>query len=203
MAKQLKKKPIEKELKFLADFELYGVLMFAGMYFAAKFIIDMDLGKNVFKLNWISFYPLLVFSIIVIEGSFYWRNKLRMVRRKKALSNFEIGRIYNKLRWINVILLTAYLLIIIMAFLEKESLSGIIVGILLYFMAVIEQINYFHIRLSYETVNGSLLVIEPLKKLFTGTGKRSQLRKDIDNFLKGLLPVCKSKKNRCAVTTIR
>ena len=90
MAKQLKKKPIEKELKFLADFELYGVLMFAGMYFAAKFIIDMDLGKNVFKLNRISFYPLLVFSIIVIEGSFYWRNKLRMVRRKKALSNFEI-----------------------------------------------------------------------------------------------------------------
>ncbi len=185
MAKQLKKRPIEKELKFLADFELYGVLMFAGMYFAAKFIIDMDFGKNVFKLNWISFYPLLVFSIIVIEGSFYWRNKLRMVRRKKVLSNFEIGRIYNKLRWINVILLTAYLLIIIMAFLEKEGLSGIIVGILLYFMAVIEQINYFHIRLSYETVNGGLLVIEPLKKLFTGTGKRSQLRKDIDTYLKG------------------
>ena len=185
MAKQLKKRPIEKELKILADFELYGVLMFAGMYFAVKFIIDMDFGKNVFKLNWISFYPLLVFSIIVIEGSFYWRNKLRMVRRKKALSNFEIGRIYNKLRWINVILLTAYLLIIIMAFLEKEGLSGIIVGILLYFMAVIEQINYFHIRLSYETVNGSLLVIEPLKKLFTGTGKRSQLWKDIDTYLKG------------------
>lgn len=188
MAKQLKKRPIEKELKFLADFELYGVLMFAGMYFAVKFIIDMDFGKNVFKLNWISFYPLLVFSIIVIEGSFYWRNKLRMVRRKKALSNFEIGRIYNKLRWINVILLTAYLLIIIMAFLEKEGLSGIIVGILLYFMALIEQINYFHIRLSYETVNGGLLVIEPLKKLFTGTGKRSQLRKDIDTYLKGKLP---------------
>lgn len=83
MAKQLKKRPIEKELKFLADFELYGVLMFAGMYFAVKFIIDMDFGKNVFKLNWISFYPLLVFSIIVIEGSFYWRNKLRMVRRKR------------------------------------------------------------------------------------------------------------------------
>ncbi len=184
MAKQLKKRPIEKELKILADFELYGVLMFAGMYFAVKFIIDMDFGKNVFKLNWISFYPLLVFSIIVIEGSFYWRNKLRMVRRKKALSNFEIGRIYNKLRWINVILLTAYLLIIIMAFLEKEGLSGIIVGILLYFMALIEQINYFHIRLSYETVNGGLLVIEPLKKLFTGTGKRSQLRKDIDTYLK-------------------
>ena len=52
-------------------------------------------------------------------------------------------------------------------------------------MAVIEQINYFHIRLSYETANGSLLIIEPLKKLFTGTGKRSQLRKDIDTYLKG------------------
>ena len=72
-----------------------------------------------------------------------------------------------------------------MAFLGKEGLSGIIVGILLYLLAVIEQINYFHIRLSYETVNGSLLVIEPLKKLFTGTGKRSQLRKDIDTYLKG------------------
>ncbi len=185
MAKQLKKRPIEKELKFLADFELYGVLMFAGMYFATKFIVDMDFGKNTFKLNWISFFPLLIFSVIVIEGSFYWRNKLRMVRRKTALSNFQIGRIYSKLRWINVILLTAYLPIIILAVFEKEDLSGIIVGILLYCMAIIEQINYYHIRLSYETVNGRILIIEPLKRLFTGTGKRSQLRKDIDTYLNG------------------
>ncbi len=183
MAKQLKKRPIERELKYLADFEIYGVLMFVGLYFAAKFIVDMDCGKNAFKLNWVSFYPLLVFSIIVIEGSFYWRNKLKMVKRQKALSNIEIGRIYNKLRWINVILLAAYLLVIIIAALAKEDLSGIIVGILLYCFAIIEQINYFHIRLSYETVNGRLLVIEPLKKLFTRTGKRSQLRKDIDTYL--------------------
>lgn len=182
MTEQLKTRPIEKELKFLADFEIYGVLMFVGLYFATKYIIDMDLGKNAFKLNWISFYPLLVFSIIVIEGSFYWRNKLKMVKRHKALNNIEIGRIYSKLRWINVILLTAYLPVIIIAALAKEDLSGIIVGILLYFFALIEQINYFHIRLSYETVNGTLLLIKPLKKLFTGTGKRSQLRKDIDTY---------------------
>ncbi len=183
MAKQLKKRPIEKELKFLADFELYGVLMFVGLYFATKYIVDMDCGKNAFILNWTSFYPLLVFSVIVIEGSFYWRNKLKMVKRKKALSNIEIGRIYSKLRWINVILLTAYLPVFIIAVLANEDLSGIIVGILLYFFAIIEQVNYFHIRLSYETANGMLLVIEPIKKLFNGTGKRSQLRKDIDAYL--------------------
>ena len=188
MAKQLKKRPIEKELKFLADFELYGMFMFAGIYFAAKYIVDMDLGKNAFELNWISFYPLFIFSVIVVEGSFYWRNKLRLVKRKTAFSNFEIGRIYSKLRWINVILLAAYLPLIVIAVLKKEDLSGIIVGILLYFMAVIEQINYFHIRLSYETEYGTLLILEPLKKLFTGTGKRSQLRKDIDTYLKGKLP---------------
>ena len=51
MAKQLKKRPIERELKYLADFEIYGVLMFVGVYFAAKFIVDMDCGKNAFKLN--------------------------------------------------------------------------------------------------------------------------------------------------------
>lgn len=185
MAKQLKKRPIEKELKFLADFELYGVLMFAGMYFATKYIVDMDMGKNAFRLNWISFYPLLIFSVIVIEGSFYWRNKLRMVRRKTALSDLEIGRIYSRLRWINVILLTAYLPMIVIAVFKKEDPSGMIVGILLYFAAIIEQINYFHIRLSYESVNGTLLVIKPLKELFTGTGKRSRLRKDIDTYLKG------------------
>ena len=185
MAKQLKKRPIEKELKFLADFELYGMFMFAGIYFAAKYIVDMDLGENAFELNWISFYPLFIFSVIVVEGSFYWRNKLRMVKRKTAFSNFEIGRIYSKLRWINVILLAAYLPMLMIAVLGKENVSAITIGILLYFMAFIEQINYFHIRLSYETVNGGLLVIEPLKKLFTGTGKRSQLRKDIDTYLKG------------------
>ncbi|MCI9392933.1 MAG: hypothetical protein HFF65_11155 [Oscillospiraceae bacterium] len=184
MTKQLKKRPVEKELKFLADFEIYGVLMFAGIYFAAKYILDMDCGENPFKLNWISFYPLLVFSVIVIEGSFYWRNKLKLIKRQRALSNVEIGRIYHKLRWVNVILLTAYLPVIIMAVLAKETLSGIIVGIFLYLFAIIEQINYFHIRLSYETAKGGLLVVEPLKRLFTGTGKRSQLRKDIDAYLR-------------------
>ena len=100
-----------------------------------------------------------------MEGSFYWRNKLKQVRRQKALSNMEIGRIYHKLRWVNVILLTAYLPAMVLAALAGEDLSGRIAGIFLYFMAVIEQINYFHVRLSYETVNGTLLVIEPLKKL--------------------------------------
>lgn len=183
MEKKLKKRSVEKELKFLADFELCGVLMFAGLYFATKFVMDMDLGEKPFKLNWISFYPLLVFSVIVMEGSFYWRNKLKQVRRQKALSNMEIGRIYHKLRWVNVILLTAYLPAMVLAALAGEDLSGRIAGIFLYFMAVIEQINYFHVRLSYETVNGTLLVIEPLKKLFTGTGKRPHLRKDIDAYL--------------------
>ena len=72
---------------------------------------------------------------------------------------------------------------LVLAALAGEDLSGRIAGIFLYFMAVIEQINYFHVRLSYETVNGTLLVIEPLKKLFTGTGKRPHLRKDIDAYL--------------------
>lgn len=53
MANQLKKRPIEKELKFLADFELYGMFMFVGIYFAAKYIVDMDLGtvKERTRLN--------------------------------------------------------------------------------------------------------------------------------------------------------
>ena len=31
MSKQLKKRPVQKELQFLASFELYGALMAAGM----------------------------------------------------------------------------------------------------------------------------------------------------------------------------
>ena len=83
MTKQLKKRPIEKALKFLADYEIYGVLMVAGLYFATKYILDMDLGEKAFRLNWVSFYPLLVFSVIVLEGSFYWRNKLKLVSGKR------------------------------------------------------------------------------------------------------------------------
>ena len=53
MTKQLKKRPIEKELNFLTNFEIYGALMFAALYFATKYIVDMDFGKEPFKLNWI------------------------------------------------------------------------------------------------------------------------------------------------------
>lgn len=186
MTKQLKKRPIEKELKFLADYEIYGVLMVAGLYFATKYILDMDLGEKAFRLDWVSFYPLLVFSVIVLEGSFYWRNKLKLVKREKALSRVQIGRIYSRLRWLNVILLAAYLPVMVTAVAAKADGGGIAVGAFLYLAAIIEQINYFHIRLSYETVNGTLLVVEPLKRLFTGTGKRSQLRKDIDAYLRSV-----------------
>ena len=158
--------------------------MAAGLYFAAKFILDMDLGEKAFALHWVSFYPLLVFSAIVLEGSFYWHNQLRRVKRQRAFSRMEIGRIYYRIKWINVLLLAAYLPVVVTAALAGEPLSGIIAGLFLYGMAVIEQINYFHIRLSYETVNGGLLIVEPLKQLFTGTGKRSQLRRDIDRYLR-------------------
>ena len=184
MSKQLKKRPIQQELQFLARFELYGALMAAGLYFATKFILDMDLGEKAFRLRWVSFYPLLVFSAIVLEGSFYWRNQLRRIKRQRAFSRMEIGRIYYRLKWINVLLLAAYLPVVVTAALAGEPLSGIIAGLFLYCMAIIEQINYFHIRLSYETVNGGLLIVEPLKQLVTGTGKRSQLRKDIDRYLR-------------------
>ena len=90
MARQLKKRAIEKELKFLADFEIYGVLLFVGLYFATKYVVGMDVGEKPFRLNWVSFYPLLVFSVIVLEGSFYWRNKLNVVRRKKALDRKSV-----------------------------------------------------------------------------------------------------------------
>ena len=90
---------------------------------------------------------------------------------------------YHKLRWLNVALLAGYLPLAIAAALAEADLSGRIAGGLLYLMALIEQINYFHIRLSYETVNGALLVVEPLKKLLTGTGERSHLRNDIDAYL--------------------
>ena len=36
MARQLKKRAIEKELKFLANFEVYGVLLFVGLVFRHK-----------------------------------------------------------------------------------------------------------------------------------------------------------------------
>ena len=184
MSKQLKKRPVQKELQFLASFELYGALMAAGLYFAAKFILDMDLGEKAFALYWVSLYPLLVFSAILLEGSFYWHNQLRRVKRQRAFSRMEIGRIYYRIKWINVLLLAAYLPVVVTAALAGAPLSGIIAGLFLYGMAVIEQINYFHIRLSYETVNGGLLIVEPLKQLFTGTGKRPQLRRDIDRYLR-------------------
>ena len=46
MSKQLKKRPVQKELQFLASFELYGALMAAGLYFAAKFILDSGLHQK-------------------------------------------------------------------------------------------------------------------------------------------------------------
>jgi hypothetical protein len=91
---------------------------------------------------------LLVF--ILVQGTLYWHLKLRAITGQAALpANFY--RVFHGFKWANLIAIVSMLVVLLL--LPPTSLSdadmqwsiGLLLG------AVLEQINYYHYQLMYDT----------------------------------------------------
>lgn len=175
-----KNRGVEGELKYLAYGELNAVVLF-WMVYILKFLwkIDSESGKLIIC----SLYPLLSLTIILLQGSFYWYNCLKRVQKKGYISRVSIGKIYHKLKWFNWIFIIAYIPVFILKSSDIET-SVIIGSVLLYAFAILEQFNYFHVRLSYESKVFGFQIKKPIKQIITGTTRKSQIAKDILFYLR-------------------
>ena len=116
-------------------------------------------------------YPLLIVSLILLQGSLYWWILIKRLRKP----NFAIkqtGRIYGLLRQVDLILLALGMPIILIKF-SPWPVSLIAVAIWLF--ALIEWINYFHWQLSY-----SLNPLVLLSKMANKKLRKSKIAKEID-----------------------
>ncbi|MDT2598995.1 hypothetical protein P7D85_04365 [Enterococcus hulanensis] len=169
----MKKRTVKQELFYLFSMELLSALIFWVVY--SMWAAAEPGGGKVAIV-----YPLFVLTVILVQGSLYWLNCLRRLKKQKALDEQRIARIYQAFKFIDYGLLGAYILVLLFT----KSFS--IVGVLIWLFAIIELINYFHYRLSYYTKSGlGLQIIKPLKLLITGTAVKSQIAREILSVQKG------------------
>ena len=116
-------------------------------------------------------YPLLLVSLILLQGSLYWWILIKRLRKP----NFAIkqtGPIYGLLRQVDLILLALSIPLILIEF---NSWPVSLIAIVLWLFALIEWINYFHWQLSY-SLNPLVLLSKVAKRKL----RKSKIAKEID-----------------------
>lgn len=116
-------------------------------------------------------YPLLLVSLILLQGSLYWWVLIKRLR-KPGFAIKQTGRIYGLLRKLDLILLVLGILIILIEF---SSWPVTLIAVAIWLFALIEWINYFHWQLSY-----SLNPLVLLSKVANKKLRKSKLAKEID-----------------------
>ncbi|MGM0216800.1 hypothetical protein [Enterococcus sp. AZ109] len=201
MAKKrtIKKRTTKEELTYLAKMEFVNlvVIMFVYFFYTGLFYVNLDLfgafadGQASlaellpYRLNWLTFYPVLLLCIVLLEGSLYWFNLLNRTQRKKALSKKQIGSIFTKVKIVTLILYALYVPIFLLN-VSQTNLLACIVAVCIYLFALIEYVNYFHVRLSFYTKDyQGLLVARPLRIIFQKeAGNPSKLAQEIAYYQK-------------------
>ena len=116
-------------------------------------------------------YPLLLVSLILLQGSLYWWILIKRLRKP----NFAIkqtGPIYGLLRQVDLILLALGMPIILIEF---SSWPVSLIAVAIWLFALIEWINYFHWQLSY-SLNPLVLLSKVAKRKL----RKSKIAKEID-----------------------
>ena len=116
-------------------------------------------------------YPLLLVSLILLQGSLYWWVLIKRLR-KPSFAIKQTGPIYGLLRQIDLILLALGIPIILIEF---SSWPVSLIAIAIWLFALIEWINYFHWQLSY-SLNPLVLLSKVAKRKL----RKSKIAKEIE-----------------------
>ena len=155
---------IKHELTKLWTGELVAVISFWICFFIfKKWLINTKMLISVI-------YPLILLSLILIQGSIYWLILLKRISMPQfAITNTK--KVYSVLKIVDFLLLCLGIPIII---LNYVNVTVMISAIFILAFAVIEWINYYKIRLSY-SYNPLVL----LKHIKNGKLSKSRLAKEI------------------------
>ena len=156
---------IKQKLYSLASGELAALAVFSFNFLLLKKYLVTPQAQIAIA------YPLLLVSLILLQGSLYWWILIKRLR-KPSFAIKQIGRIYGLLRQVDLILLALGMPIILIEF---SSWPVTLIAIVLWLFALIEWINYFHWQLSY-----SLNPLVLLNKLAKRKLRKSKIAKEID-----------------------
>ena len=161
------KNHLKKTLINLAVGELVAIIMFWTNFFIFKKYIT-----NTTSIIPIIF-TLFILSFILIQGSIFWLVLLKRISNKN-FAKTSLGKIYNHLRRLDIILLYLSILIIIV---NQQTFTPTIISLSIWIFAIIEYINYYKVRLSYKP---NVLI----NYILHGKIRKSRIAREIENYKK-------------------
>lgn len=159
---------IKKELIRLSTGELAASLVFV-------FALSLLQERLNLTLDIVILYPFSLLIFILLQGSYYWLYCIKILE-KKPVNQVSFRKAYKVLRTINLIIILLYPLMMLYQYFFGNliALSGkTFMSLFLYIFSIIEYINYFYIRLSYNKLKDILMLLR-LKNL-----KKSSLYKEL------------------------
>ncbi|EID43751.1 hypothetical protein [Parageobacillus thermoglucosidasius] len=164
-------KKVERKLFHLFIGELSAAVIFALIWIM---YIQLFEWAEPYLTSFSSLYAFILLEFILLQGSFYWFLKWKQVQRKcySHLPYHQL-RLFAFFKRFNLLLISIGLLFMIYQF--KVFPIDFYWFVFLYVFAIIEHINYYHIRLSYQS-------IEEIKDFIRQKGFRSsKLARELKN----------------------
>ena len=156
---------MKRKLINLAIGELVSVVVFWLNFFVFKELIVTT--KALISVS----FSLLILSFILIQGAVFWCILIKRLSKPK-FGEWCIGRIYNVLKKLDVVLLGIGILVIVATY----SIAYVmILSFMIWLFAVIEWINYYKLQLSYD-INPTVL----FKYIRQRKLKKSKIAKEIE-----------------------
>lgn len=159
------KKRMKQKLINLAVGELVAVTVFWMNFFIFKKLLIT--AKSLITIS----FPLFILSFILIQGAVFWC----ILAKRMSKPGFALkytGKIYSKLKVLDVILLFVGVLVII---LNYSGFLTMLIAFAIWIFAVIEWVNYYKLQLSY-SLNPLIL----LKYIMQRKLRKSKIAKEID-----------------------
>lgn len=167
-------KRVKKKLVSLYTGELFASFTFALIWFLYIQLFEWSVP---YLTSYSSIYAFALLEFILLQGSYYWYLKLKHIQHHefKPLPDRQL-RAFANLKRVNEGLILIGVFVLIFQIISKPI--EFYWFVFLFLFAVIEHINYYYIRLSYQTV-------EDIKELKRQKGfRRSRLAKELDSFLR-------------------
>ena len=158
-------KCMKEKLINLAVGELVAVTVFWMNFFIFKKLLIT--AKSLITIS----FPLFILSFILIQGAVFWY----ILAKRMSKPGFALkytGKIYSKLKVLDVILLFVGVLVII---LNYSGFLTMLIAFAIWIFAVIEWVNYYKLQLSY-SLNPLIL----LKYIMQRKLRKSKIAKEID-----------------------
>ena len=141
-------KGIKKQLISLCLGEIVASIAFIIALLTFKYNFGLEINLEII-------YPFFILLFVLFQGSYYWYYCLKRIG-KKSRNTKRFKGFYKQLKLLDLILIIIYPLILVykVVFLKDLIIRfETTLGLFIYIFTMLEYVNYFYVRLSYNNPN--------------------------------------------------